>query len=124
MHEASVLMAAGTSIQDTILVRGAHLTRHNSPRGLPAVVDAPPPRLSTSAAVQLMLEMDAQRQRGLLKYRLSWMAPTLYINGVHCYRITTRWWDAGVTRHGVSQRDIRAFGWDYALSRVPSIVIR
>jgi hypothetical protein len=50
--------------------------------GSDMIVPAPPPRLSTSAAVQLMLEMDAQRQRESLLRQLDWMVHMSQIVGV------------------------------------------
>jgi hypothetical protein len=40
-----------------------------------------------AAAASLTLEMDAQRQRELLKHRVSWMGPMLYINEVDAWRL-------------------------------------
>jgi hypothetical protein len=77
-----------------------------------------------AAAASLTLEMDAQRQRELLKHRVSWMGPMLYINEVDAWRLGGRWQAGGLPSHRVSQRDIRAFGWEQALGRVPGVVIR
>jgi hypothetical protein len=74
-------------------------------------------------ALVLILEMSAQRDRELLRRSLDWTCNASRIIGASPYHINNLGWPEGRPRR-VSQRDIRAFGWDYALDRVPGIVGR
>jgi len=79
------------------------------------------------AAVKLAIEMDAQRRREELKRlfapRLRWVSyPGPGIDPFW----RNFWWmyyDQEDIRP-VFARDIRAFGWDRALERVPGVVVR
>jgi len=79
-------------------------------------------RHSATSALKLIFEMDAQRRREELR-RL--VAPPGYVTYSTPSRVNLFWWkwDGQEDTYPVFARDIRDFGWDRALERVPGVVI-
>ncbi len=84
------------------------------------------PRTSTSAAVRLIMEMDAQRQRDALMRLLDDLCrPAPDFEGLpHRKSLGSCCETDGESRWSVSKRDTGSAGWEHVLGRIPGIVVR